>query len=205
MLEKPAIADASIAACLRDRYGVLADSITFLPLGADRYTAVYRAVGSDGTAYFVKLRLADFDEIAVAVPTFLSGLGITSVIAPLRSTTGSLWADLGTAKLILYPFIEGRNGYAAGLSPRQWADLGAALRCMHSATLPSSLRERLPRETLSPHWRDTLRQLLDRFEHDTFADASSSGWPSPSTPSVTTSSPSSSVPSGWLGPSRPAL
>jgi hypothetical protein len=43
MLEKPDLQDERIFACLQDEYGLLVVQVAFLPLGADRDTAVYRA------------------------------------------------------------------------------------------------------------------------------------------------------------------
>ena len=43
MLEKPDLQDEKIIACLQDEYGLLVVQVAFLPLGADRDTAVYRA------------------------------------------------------------------------------------------------------------------------------------------------------------------
>ena len=44
-------------------YGLAVDQLTFLPLGADQNTAVYRAGTASGTADFVKLRRGHFDDI----------------------------------------------------------------------------------------------------------------------------------------------
>jgi spectinomycin phosphotransferase len=44
MLEKPDLQDEKIIACLQAEYGLLVAQITFLPLGADVNTAVYRVV-----------------------------------------------------------------------------------------------------------------------------------------------------------------
>ncbi|MCL4878249.1 MAG: hypothetical protein KJ064_16430 [Anaerolineae bacterium] len=81
MLEKPDIQDTNILYCLRDDYGLKAAQVEFLPLGADRNTAVYRAITDDGTAYFVKLRSGDFDEM--------------TIIAPLLTQSQQLWTGLG--------------------------------------------------------------------------------------------------------------
>jgi hypothetical protein len=56
MLEKPNIADELIISCLQEEYDLRVAELTFLPLGADLGTAVYRVVADDGTAYFLKLR-----------------------------------------------------------------------------------------------------------------------------------------------------
>src|SRR5262245_25509715 len=68
ILEKPDLQDEKLIACLQDAYGLHAEYITFLPLGADVNTAVYRAVADDTTAYFVKLRRGTFGEMSVALP-----------------------------------------------------------------------------------------------------------------------------------------
>jgi len=84
MLEKPDLQDQPIISRLQDSFGLLVNHLTFLPLGADFNTAVYRAVAEDGTAYFLKLRKGDFDEITVAVPLFLKDQGLQSIISRAR-------------------------------------------------------------------------------------------------------------------------
>jgi spectinomycin phosphotransferase len=82
MLEPPSLRDKDIVACLQDAYGLTIGQVAFLPLGADRNTAVYRSVAADETLYFVKLRRTTFDELSVALPRFLSDQGIAQIIAP---------------------------------------------------------------------------------------------------------------------------
>jgi spectinomycin phosphotransferase len=170
MLEKPDIQDESIIACLRDEYGLNVARLAFLPLGADLNTAVYRAVADDETPYFCKLRGGVFDETSVALPKFLSDQGIAQIIAPLATQTGQLWASLGTFKVILYPFVAGRNGYEVDLTERHWRDFGAALKGVHTAVVPPALIERIRRETYSPRWRETVRTFLGRVEDNVYGD-----------------------------------
>ncbi len=162
MLEKPDLHDNQIVTCLRTGYGMPVTALTFLPLGADRDTAVYRAVASDGVLFFVKLRKGSFDETAVVLPRFLSQQGISQIIAPRVSTTGQLWEDLGAFKVMVYPFVTGRDAYAVPLADRQWVDLGRALRRIHTVTLPPALGGHIQRESYAPRWRETVRAYLDR-------------------------------------------
>src|SRR5689334_604175 len=110
MLEKPEIEDQEVIDCLREAYGVKVDAISFLPLGADVNTAVYRA-DSKGTSYFVKLRRGDFKEASVVIPNLLAESGARHVIACIKTSTGRLWADFAPYTVILYPFVEGHHGY----------------------------------------------------------------------------------------------
>ena len=159
MLEKPDFPDDKIIACLQAEYGLRVAAIAFLPLGADLNTAVYRVVADDGTSYFLKLRSGVFDETSVALPKFLSDQGIAEIIAPLATQTGQLWANLDTFKVILYPFVEGRNGYEVDLSDRHWIEFGAALKRIHSMVVPPALINRIQRETYSPKWRDIVKSI----------------------------------------------
>ena len=170
MLEKPDIQDESIIACLQDEYGLNGVRLSFLPLGADRNTAVYRAVAGDETPYFCKLRSGVFDETSVTLPKFLSDRGIAQIIAPLETQAGRLWANLDTFKVILYPLVAGRDGYEVDLSERHWRDFGRALKRVHTVVLPPALTKHIRRETYSPKWRETVRMFLERVEDDVFDD-----------------------------------
>jgi spectinomycin phosphotransferase len=170
MLEKPDIQDESIIACLQSEYELDGVRLSFLPLGADQNTAVYRAVAGDETPYFCKLRSGVFDETSVTLPKFLSDRGIAQIIAPLETEAGRLWANLDTFKVILYPLIAGRNGYEVDLSERHWRNFGVALKRIHTVVLPPALIKRIRRETYSPKWRETARTFLGRIEGDAFDD-----------------------------------
>jgi len=170
MLEKPELKDEEIITCLRDEYGLSVGKISFLPLGADLNTAVYRAITNDGTAYFVKLRRGDFNEASVAIPNFLSDLGIKQIIPSLTTQTGQLWANLNPFKVILYPFVEGHDGFDKKLSDQQWVEFGKALKRFHTVGIPSTMISNIQRENFSPRWRDTVRVFLERIEKETFSE-----------------------------------
>lgn len=133
-------------------------------------TAVYRLVADDERPYFLKLRSGVFDETSVALPKFLSDQGIAQIIAPLTTQAGRLWASLDTFKVILYPFVEGRNGYEVSLSEWHWGDFGTALKGIHTAVVPAALIRRIRQETYSPQWREIVKTFLGRVEDDLFDD-----------------------------------
>jgi len=170
MLEKPDLQDEKLIACLWDAYGLLGVQVAFLPLGVDPNAGVYRAVADDATSYFVKVRRGVFDEISVALPKLLNDQGITHVIAPLTTKTGQLWAHLDIFTVILYPFVEGHNGYEIALLDRHWRDFGTALKRIHTAVVPPALTRRIPQETFSAQGRETVKMFLSRLEENTFDD-----------------------------------
>jgi ABC-type sugar transport system substrate-binding protein len=150
MLAKPDLQPEKIVARVQDEYGLRISQVTFLPVGADVNTIVYRIITDDGTPYFFKFRKGVFDETSVALTKFLSDQGVAQIIPPLVTKTGQLWGNLDAFKTILYPFIEGRNGYEVSLSDRHWDDLGTALKKVHKAEVPPTLFRRIRRETYSP-------------------------------------------------------
>ena len=168
MLEKPDIPNSQISSCLLDEYGLDGGQVTFLPLGYDINTAVYRVDAPDGTSYFLKLRKGHFEPITVSLPQFLNRHGVTAIITPLETLHSRLYGALGQYTTILYPFIPGKNGYEVELSDPQWVSLGHAFKMFHSAVVPSHLAQHIPRESYNPHWRDLTRQFLALIDHGTF-------------------------------------
>lgn len=160
MLERPALPDDQLLACLRTDYALEAGQLEFLPLGADPDTAVFRLRAAEGREYFVKLRGGAFDDVTVAVPHLLAQAGNAHVIAPLATTAGRLHGRCGAFAVIVYPFVAGRDGFAQELTPAQWTVLGRALRSLHETSVPPHLAGRIPRETFSGGWRAQVRGVL---------------------------------------------
>ena len=169
MLEKPNIKDELIISRLQEEYELRVAQLTFLPLGADEGSAVYRAVADDGLAYFLKLRKG-FDEITVTVPLFLKSQGVQEIIAPFETKSNQGWADFGEYKLILYPFINGKNGFEMELSDSHKQTLGAALKRIHTVKIPLELKRVIPQETFSPQWRKRVKDLQRQVKTSTFSD-----------------------------------
>jgi hypothetical protein len=64
VLTKPDIADETIVTCAAESFGLRISNATFLPIGADVNSAVYRLTTLDGARYLLKLRRGNFDQIA---------------------------------------------------------------------------------------------------------------------------------------------
>jgi len=169
LLEKPDISDELIFSRLQEDYGLRDAQLTFLPLGADMGTVVYRVIADNGTIYFLKLRKG-FDEISVTVPLFLKSQGINEIISPFETKSMQGWADFGEYKMILYPFIEGKNGFEMELTDEHKHRLGSALKAIHSAQVPPELKRRIPKEAFSPQWREIVKSFQVQAEEKSFQD-----------------------------------
>jgi spectinomycin phosphotransferase len=169
MLEKPDISDDTIIACLHHAFGLRIAHVSFLPIGWV-HNAVYRVTADTGTAYFLKLRRGHFDDIAVAVPAFLRAHGIQQVMAPIATTTRELWVHTHDFDWILYPFFAGKTGFEVALTKTQWIALGQSMKSIHTTRLPAALAERVPRESYSPRWRNSVRAYRKQVQQSRYDD-----------------------------------
>ncbi|HSJ89914.1 MAG TPA: phosphotransferase [Anaerolineales bacterium] len=169
MLEKPNIPDDLIISRLQEEYNLRVAELTFLPIGADMGTVVYRVVADDRAIYFLKLRIG-FDEIVVRVPLFLRSQGIREILVPFETKSKKRWTDFGKYKIILYPFIEGKNGFQMELTDHQKRHLGSALKAIHSTQLPPELKRLIPKETFSSQWREIVKSFQEQVETMPFQD-----------------------------------
>ncbi len=169
MKEKPALQDQCIIELLWERYGIDTAQVEFLPIG-DISSAKYRVVTNESAAYFLKLRKDGFKEISVIVPHFLHEQGIEQILSPLKTKDSQLWTNLDAYTCILYPFIDGQNGFQNPLSDEQWIELGAVLKGVHSASLPPDLVRGIPLETYSSSWRERLTGFLVQAEYLKYED-----------------------------------
>lgn len=170
MLEKPDVQDEKIIACLLTEYRLDAKQIAFLSLGADINTAVYRVFADDGISFFLKLRKNGFDRASVTLPNFLSDLGIRQIIPPVTTGRGRLWGTMDAYKTILYPFIEGRNGYEVALSDRNWREFGQALKRVHDASVPPEIAACIRCEDYSPRYRRLIKSVLSDIKKVDYDD-----------------------------------
>ena len=171
MLEKPNIQDHLLIHSLQEGYGKKIQSLSFLPLGADTQTAVYKASTYDHTHYFVKLRSGRSHLASVAVPNFLADQGFKHFIPTLKTKSGALHHQINSAwTMSLHPFIEGHHGYAKQLTPEQWMSFGLALKSLHTVNLKKSIADTIPTEAFSANWHNELIDLLGQIEPETFSD-----------------------------------
>jgi spectinomycin phosphotransferase len=72
--------------------------------------------------------------------------------------------------LIVYPFVEGKTAYEVVLSERQWADFGAALKRIHTTSIPPALSAQMQKESYAPEWRETCRRFVEWLDAETSDD-----------------------------------
>ncbi len=171
MIEKQSISDDLVISSLNTNYGIKVATLTFLPLGADMNASVYKAQAHDQTSYFVKLKRGHHHDISVVIVKLLQMMGIQQIIPPVKTIRGQSTQHIEDFTLIVYPFIEGQNGFNRNLTDNQWLDLGKMLRQVHEIDVPQSIRNQIRRETYSPKWREAVRSLYIHIEAEPIGDA----------------------------------
>lgn len=159
MREPPKLADTTIMAAL-----------TFLPLGSDSASAVYRVHAADGATYLLKARTGEgFSVPSLVVPRYFHDQGVPHIVAPLPTSTQTLWVIVNDFALSLYPFIDGRTGADVGLSEQHWRAFGAMLKQIHTSQLTPDLLQIVPCETFTPSRRSVITDLEAAITRQAFA------------------------------------
>lgn len=156
MVEKQHISDQRIISCLNLDYGIEVTTLESLSLGADMNASVYKAEASDRKAYFVKLKLGHFQEISLAVLELLQMAGIPQLIPPIKTIRGEQTQQANGFTCIIYPFVQGQDGFNRPLTDGQWITLGKAMRQVHEVGVPLSLKTCLRQEDFSSKWREKV-------------------------------------------------
>jgi spectinomycin phosphotransferase len=101
---------------------------------------------------------------------FLRDSGVQEIIIPSETRSSQHWADFGEYKIILYPFIDGKDGFERELTDQHRRTLGAAFRKIHTAQVPPELKESIRKETFSTEWRDDMKSYQAQVEKKVFTE-----------------------------------
>lgn len=149
--------EQDLIACLRTHYAIDVVRLTPLTLGADPNALTYKGLGSKGLVYFIKLKTQGHDDLAATLVSLLYDAGIKQVIPPIKTKDQKSAQALDRGTLIVYPFVEGENGFQRPLTNEQWIALGKTMHAVHQFKLPKSLQ--LKAIAYSPKWQDRVRAL----------------------------------------------
>ena len=89
--------------------------------------SVYKAQTYDQTSYFVKLKRGHHHDISVAIVELLHDAGIQQIIPPVKTILGQSTQRIEDFTLIVYPFVEGQDGFSRNLTDNQWIKLGQSI------------------------------------------------------------------------------
>lgn len=170
MLVKQPLSDKLIIDCLNTNYNIKVVRLTFLPLGADMNASVYKVEAHDQSSYFVKIKRGHYHDIGIAVVGLLRNTGIQEIIPPVKTIHNQPTQYIEDFTIIVYPFIEGQDGFTRTLTDEQWLTFGKILRQIHEIDVSSTIQHQVRRETYSPKWREIVRSLYTHIETNPIGD-----------------------------------
>lgn len=159
----------NIIDCLSVYYGLEIVTVKNLNLGADMNALVYKAQAGGGDSYFVKLKSDNHNDINLTLLTLLHESRIQKVIPPLKTIHNKLSESIDNFTLIVYPFVEGKDGFTTSLTNDQWVMLGQ-FRQIHEINLPPTIQEGIKKEAYSSKWRKAVRSFYEYIEADVRGD-----------------------------------
>ncbi len=154
---------------LNTYYGIRVETLTFLPVGADNNASIYKAQMLDQRSYFIKLKKGDQDT-STEITDLLQSVGIQEIIPPVKTLHGKTAEHVDDFTLIVYPFIDGQDGFKRNLTDDQWIKLGKALRHLHELEVPMSIQNNIRKETYSTKWQEIVRSMYLHMEADLITD-----------------------------------
>ncbi|MBS3904936.1 MAG: aminoglycoside phosphotransferase family protein [Simkania sp.] len=170
MLEKHPLSDSIIISCLNTHYGIEVTSLTFLPLGADINASIYKVQTPNQKSYFIKIKHGHHHDTSVEIVEILQSAGIRQIIPLVKTVHGRTTQCIDDFTLIVYPFVDGQDGFNRNLTDDQWTTLGKALRQLHEVEVPLPIQNRIRKETYSAKWREIVRSIYVHIETELIAD-----------------------------------
>lgn len=157
-MKTKSIQDNEIIKLLKSNYNIEIESIQLLQLGADMNASVYKATAKY-QSYFVKIKYDIQEETDIDILRLLHDSGLKEIIFPVITSEGKLFRQLEHFKIVVYPFIDGKNGFEQALTKKQWFELGKVFKTIHTLTIPESIKIKLRKETFSTRWRESVKSL----------------------------------------------
>ncbi|MHB1947209.1 MAG: phosphotransferase [Gammaproteobacteria bacterium] len=164
MKSRLSLSNSRIIDYLHIHYNIDVDTLTCLPFGADMNSAVYKALVADKSAYFIKVKCGHGHDIAIDIMELLHNAGIKQIIPIIKTIHGQTSQVIDNFTLIVYPFIDGKNGFNQNLTDEQWLVLGKTLKQVHGVEVREDIRKQLRHESYTDKWRDRVRSFYAIFE-----------------------------------------
>jgi spectinomycin phosphotransferase len=166
MLESSSELQKLILQNLEQFYGIKTTTLTPIEKGADANALVYRS-----EEFFIKVIKGKHKSVNLDVMELLKASGLKHIIFPIKTLDGNSIQYINDHTLIVYPFIEGQDGFSQTLTEKQWQILGSELRKLHEIKVPNSFQKQLRHETYSAKFRDDVTALYKRLDTTSTTDS----------------------------------
>lgn len=159
MTKKHFLSDKEIKNNLKIHYGIRLATLINLPLGADMNAQVYKGKTLDQISYFIKLKKGHFQDIGITITSFLQAAGVKEIILPIKNIYGQDTYLIKDCTFIVYPFVQGEDGFSRHLTKNQWLILGKVMKQIHDIHIPPFLQDKIRHEDFTSKWRESVRSF----------------------------------------------
>jgi len=166
IMNKQLVSKQDIIHCLKANYGIPVSTLMPITDGADLFSEAYKAETTNQISYFVKLKQGIHHAIGISLQQLLHNADIQQIISPIKTIDNKLSQIFNDFTLIVYPFINGQNGFDRNLNKDQWIELGNALKQIHEFNVPLSIKKKIRHESYSSKWREAVRSIYDRIDSE---------------------------------------
>lgn len=150
---------AEVGQMVAEHYELEGLELTAVDGGADLAASLWKAVDAQGRRFAVKWSTSG-SPAGTVLPAALDAAHPGSSPAPVPARDGSLWTDIGGARLSVTEWIDGTSGFDALLDERGWRAFGRLLAALHTLPVEGGVRAVLPREGFDPsRWADQFEQV----------------------------------------------
>ncbi len=137
-------------------------SITELNAGADLNAFTHRVEDNENRSFFIKLRKGNADNFGTEFLSFLKSKGIQNIISPIDTILCQ--HDQNDFNMVIYPYIQGKNGFEIPLLKEQWIALGKTLKQIHSIDVSPEIITKIKHEDFSSKWRKLVLSQLKQLD-----------------------------------------
>jgi spectinomycin phosphotransferase len=156
--------ETGLAEAIAAGYGIELVRITHLRGGLDSSASVHKASTRGGTEFVVKV--ASRLPVGTSLSLALADAGIPEVLAPRLTLKGEAALSFKRRMVLLFPFIDGVNGFERQLLFEQWGRVGKALVQVHRFELPPDLAASMGVEDFRVHGKEEFREIAQRLSVD---------------------------------------
>lgn len=149
---------------IRIGYALEIKSLEPMDYGADSNAERFRLLDINNRAYFVKISKEVSGQNLELLHYLSETLG-DYIITPIENHNAELYTKCENYSIIIYPFIEGKNGFEEALTLTDIQTLGEIIKCLHSLDA-AYLKDKfgINQYIHNPSYRNQIRNILKTFE-----------------------------------------
>lgn len=153
---------------IQKQYGLKIAKIEELAWGADVQSRLFRIDTDNKSSFFLKSSTRSLEESALWLIDIFSKNNVEHIIKPIPSLSCQSWSSYENHNLVLFPYIDGVNGYEKALTKTQWIEFGKTIKQIQSIPIKPEFNNHIAIENYADIWREMVITYLNQFQSQIF-------------------------------------